>query len=163
MHFWRCLHQKCTKSAPVLFRVSGNLEKTVAGPGGRVLDFISAVPGWQEKEERARYFEKQTLDNYTTQRPSPRPRPLELVEDLFRGVALQLPQEMSALGICVGPRPQACSHLPTPVPLHSLLCKTCTRRPCQVTSSEKQLWPAPKPGCKRRCPGACCASNPDRA
>ena len=75
----------------------------MAGPGGRVLDFISAVPGWQEKEERARYFEKQTLDNYTTQRPSPRPRPLELVEDLFRGVALQLPQEMSALGgaVCV--------------------------------------------------------------
>ena len=111
---------------------SGFLEiwkKTVAGPGGRVLDFISAVPGWQEKEERARYFEKQTLDNYTTQRPSPRPRPLELVEDLFRGVALQLPQEMSALGICVGPRPQACSHLPTPsapslTPLQNLHKKT---------------------------------------
>ena len=36
-----------------------------------------------------------------------RPRPLQLVEDLFWGVALQLPQELSALGLSVGPRPRS--------------------------------------------------------
>ena len=43
----------------------------------------------------------------TARHSDPRPRPLQLVEDLFWGVALQLPQELSALGLSVGPRPRS--------------------------------------------------------
>ena len=43
----------------------------------------------------------------TARHSDPRPRPLQLVEDLFWGVALQLPQQLSALGLSVGPRPRS--------------------------------------------------------
>ena len=131
------LHQKSTKTAPVLWRSYwrfGNFGKKF----GKISDFfagsekfpkmfriffqISSNPAralvqfWCSFGAKAPKV-NQALMHFcfgeirqarkTARHSDPRPRPLQLVEDLFWGVALQLPQELSALGISVGPRPRS--------------------------------------------------------
>ena len=181
-------HQNCTSVAAELLEIWKKLEnfsKKFPEKFDRLGKFSKNFPKFFQISSNTARALVQFWCNSTTSAPGPHQfcfgkiigKPEKLHDTATRG-----PGHFSLLKICFGawlfscPKSclhlaslsapgldQACSPLPTPVPLETLPCRSCTRKPCQVTSSGRQLWPAPKPRCKHRCPGACCASNPDIA